>query len=75
MMIQVGEASPSHRENAVAESHVRHDEFIDVPAEVYRENGVLMIGLYAREGGIQWEYSLAEFVQAIGLAIAIVEPK
>lgn len=75
MTIEIGATSPPHRETGVAEFHVRHDGFIDVPAEVYCENGVLMIGLYAREAGIQWEYSLAEFVEAIGRAMVIVEAK
>jgi hypothetical protein len=72
MTIQVGEASPPHRDAAVAEFHVRHDACVDIPAEVYRDNGRLMIALYAREGGIQWEYPLSEFLEAIGKGIGIV---
>lgn len=71
-MIQVGEASPPHRERMVAEFHVVHDGLVDVPAEVYEENGKLMIAIYSREGGSPWEFALADFVEAVGKAIAVL---
>ena len=72
MTIQVGEASPPHRDQMVAEFHVAHDGYIDVPAEVYEHDGRLMIALYSREGGDPWEFPLSEFLQAIGQAIAVI---
>lgn len=73
MIIQVGEASPPHRERMVAEFHVAHDGYIDVPAEVYEDDeGRLMIALYSKEGGNPWEFPLPDFIAAIGQAIAIV---
>jgi hypothetical protein len=72
MMIQVGEASPPHRERMVAEFHVAHDGYIDIPAEVYEHEGKLMIAIYSREGGNPWEFPLADFIQAIGQAIAVL---
>jgi len=56
----------------VAEFHVSHDGFVDVPAEVYEDGGKLMIAIYSREGGNPWEFPLADFVEAIGQAIAVL---
>lgn len=72
MTIQVGEASPPHRESVVAEFHVRQGDDVDIPAEIYRSEGRLMIALYAREGGISWEFSVAEFIEATGKGISIL---
>jgi hypothetical protein len=73
MMIQVGEASPPHRERMVAEFHVAHDGFIDVPAEVCEnDEGRLTIALYSKERGSPREFPLFDFIAAIGQAIAIV---
>ena len=73
MPIQVGEASPPHRDERVAEFHVFHDGFVGVPAEIFRLNGRLMIAIYSREGREPWEFSLAEFVEAIGRGISILD--
>jgi hypothetical protein len=72
MGIQVGEASPPHRESVVAEFHVREGDFVNIPAEVYRDGEQLMIALFAREGGVSWEFRLADFLEALGRGIAIV---
>jgi hypothetical protein len=72
MIIQVGEASSPHRERMVAEFHVAHDGYIDIPAEVYEHEGKLMIAIYSREGGNPWEFPLADFIGAIGQAIAVL---
>lgn len=72
MPIHVGEASPPHREKMVAEFHVAHNDVIDVPAEVYEDDGKLMIAIYSREGGHPWEFPLADFIEAIGKAIAVL---
>lgn len=74
MSIHVGVAYPPHREEAVAEFHVKHDDVVDIPAEIFRQDGRLMIGLYARTGGLAWEYSLSDFLGAIASGIAIIEP-
>jgi hypothetical protein len=31
-----------------------------------------MIALFAREGGVSWEFRLADFLEALGRGIAIV---
>lgn len=72
MPIHVGEAGPPHREKVVAEFHVTHEGVIDIPAEVYDEDGKLMIAIYSREGGQPWDFPLADFIEAIGKAIAIL---
>jgi hypothetical protein len=73
MSIHVGEASPPHREHMVAEFHVAHEGMIDIPAEVFEDDGGrLMIALYSKKGGDPWEFPLADFVQAIGSAMAIL---
>jgi len=72
MPIHVGEASPPHRETVVAEFHVDEGGVIDVPAEVYEDDGKLMIAIYSREGGNPWEFPLSDFVEAIGQAIAVL---
>jgi hypothetical protein len=70
--IHVGIAYPPHREDGVAEFHVRHDDAIDIPAEIFQQDGRLMIGLYSRTGGLAWEYALSDFLAAIASGMEIV---
>ena len=72
MTIQVGAAGPPHREGTVAEFHIVHDGFVDVPAELFRVDGRMMIAIYSREGGPPWEFHLSEFLEAVGKGIAIL---
>jgi hypothetical protein len=71
--IHVGIAYPPHREEGVAEFHVEHDGIIDIPAEIFRSNGRLMIGLYSRNDGLAWEYSLSDFLAAIAAGIGTLQ--
>lgn len=73
MTIHVGIAYPPHRDEGVAEFHVTHDGTIDVPAEIFRDSGRLMIGLYSRADGLAWEYPLSDFLAAIASGIGILE--
>ncbi|HMK97647.1 MAG TPA: hypothetical protein VK425_08895 [Acidimicrobiales bacterium] len=73
MTIHVGHASPPHRDSTVAEFHVAHDGFVDIPAEIYRSEGQLMIAIYSRAGGDPWEFPLGDFIEAIGKGIAILD--
>jgi len=50
MTIHVGEASPPHREKMVAEFHVAHDGVMDIPAEIYDDDGKLMIAVRRGRG-------------------------
>jgi hypothetical protein len=73
MKIEVDLAAPPHRDSIVAEFHVTHGKYTDIPAEVYLENGILMIAIYSAQGGIAWEYSVSEFVKAIANGMSILE--
>jgi hypothetical protein len=62
---EIFRAFPPDREGAVAELTVRHDGVVDIPAEIYQENGELKITLFEREGGPAWVYPLDEWVEAV----------
>jgi len=63
--IEIFKAFPPDRESTVVELNVRHDGAVDVPAEIYRENGERMIAIFGREGGAAWVYPLDEWVAAL----------
>jgi len=71
--IKVNIAYPPHRDAAVAEFHVARDGKIDIPAELFRSDGHLMIALYSRESGIAWEYRVSDLLAAIALGIEVLE--
>ena len=56
----------------VAEFHVINDGFVDVPAELFRAKGQVMIALYPRAGGNPWEFPLADFLRAVGEGLAVL---
>jgi hypothetical protein len=72
MSIHVGIAYPPHREEGVAEFHVLREGTMDIPAELFRDQGRLMIGLYSRTEGIAWEYPLSDFLAAIASGIEVL---
>jgi hypothetical protein len=69
LTFEVFKAFPPDRETAVAELNFRHDGFVDVPAEVFWENGEMRITIFGREGGAAWEYSLREWTEAVQRAM------
>jgi hypothetical protein len=69
MRFEIFKAFPPNRESAVVELNVRHDGQVDIPAEIYREDGELRITLFQREGGAAWQYPLNEWVAGIAKAI------
>ena len=71
--IHVGIAYPPHRDEGIAEFHVAHDDSIDVPAEIFRADGRLMIALYSRTDGIAWEYELSDFLSAIAAGMRVLD--
>ena len=71
--IEVGRTSPPHRTESVAEFHVLHDGVVDIPAELYRDQGVLRIALYGKSGGESWNYPLSDFLAAIGSGIRVLD--
>ena len=48
---------------------------IDVPAEIFRKEGRLTIGLYSRAEGLAWEHPLSDFLAAMGTGIGILEDR
>lgn len=72
MTFEIFKAFPPDRQTAVAELNVRHDGFVDIPAEVYRDQGELRITLFGREGGVAWQYPLNEWLEAIKQAIEVL---
>lgn len=73
MTIHVGIAYPPHRNEGIAEFHVAHDGVVDIPAEIFRAGGHLMIALYSRADGIAWEYRVSDFLTAIASGIEVLE--
>jgi hypothetical protein len=71
--IDVGVAFPPHREERVAEFQVVRGDVVDIPAELYRSSGQLMIALYSKSDGIAWEYRVSDFLSAIASGIDILE--
>lgn len=70
MKIDVGIAGPPHRDTAVAELRCTVDDGITIPAEVFVEHGRTMIAFFRRSGGVEWEFEVAEILQAIGSAMS-----
>jgi len=62
---EIFKAFPPDRESAVAELNVRHGGFVDIPAEIYWDEGELRITLFSPKGGAAWEYPLRELLEAI----------
>jgi len=74
MTIDVGVATPPHREEAVAELRIHHESGgLSIPAEIFREHGKLMIAIYRPNGGIAWEFRIADFLIALGRGVEIME--
>jgi len=69
-MFDISLASPPNREELVAEILLRSEASVDQPAEVFRSDGRVMLALYPRGDGDPWEFPLADFVEAIGRAMA-----
>jgi hypothetical protein len=72
--IHVGLAGPPHRDQPVAEFHVRRGGTIEIPAELFRVGDRTWIALYSRAEGVAWEYPLDEFTQAIAEGIQLLAP-
>ena len=65
MIFKIFKAFPPDRESAVVELNVWHDGMVDVPAEIYREDGERMIAIFGRGGGAAWVYPLDEWLEAL----------
>jgi hypothetical protein len=73
MGFQIFVAYPPDREGRVAQVHVPHDGAVDIPVEMYDEDGERKITIFARTGGVAWEYPLDDFLAAIEAAITALD--
>jgi hypothetical protein len=65
MTLEIFKAFPPDSEGPVAQISVHHDGVVDIPAEIRRDNGELRITMFAREGGVAWDYPLADFLAVV----------
>ena len=70
--LQIFVVYPPDREGRVAQLCVQRAGKLDIPAEVFRQDGQTMITLFSRDDGPAWTYPLAEFGAALDAARAIV---
>jgi hypothetical protein len=70
--IEIFKTFPPDRESAVVELSISHDGFVDILAEIYRENGQRIIAVFGRPGGTAWVYSLDEWVEALRNAAEVL---
>jgi hypothetical protein len=72
MKFEIFKAFPPDRDDPIVELNVRHDGVVDIPAEISRESGELRITLFAREGGVPWDYPLDAFIEAVQRAVEVL---
>ena len=65
---------PPDSESPAAQLTVRHDDVVDIPAEVSRSNGVLTLTIFKPEGGVAWTYSVDDWSEAVRRAADAMEP-
>jgi len=70
---EIFKAFPPDDEEPVAQLHHSRDGRVDIPAEIHLANGELRITLFSRDAGPAWDYSVAEFSDAITRAIRAME--
>jgi len=69
MEFQIAETYPPDRESQQPELCIyHHDGGVDIPALLYREDDELKIELFARSGGVEWTFPVAEFMSTIARA-------
>jgi hypothetical protein len=74
MTIEVGLATPPHRDASVAEMRIhREGGGISLPGEIYLDEGQLKVAIYAPEGSIAWEFCISDLLVAIGKGIKLLE--
>ena len=65
MTFEIFKAFPPDRESSVVELSFKHDGFVEVPAEIYDQNGTRVIAIFGREGGLPWIYPFDDWVAAL----------
>jgi hypothetical protein len=69
-LFEIWITSPPHRDGLVAELQIFHGSTVDQPLEIFRKDGVLMIGLYLGGRTEPIELPLSEFLDVIAKASA-----
>lgn len=73
-LIRVSIASPPNRDGRLAELSTHpDDESVHQFAEIFREDGRLMIGLYRDRSDDPLKLPLGEFLEAVGRGVARLE--
>jgi hypothetical protein len=72
LTFKISKAFPPDRDDAVAELLAFHDDGVDAPANIYRQNGELRITIFGAKGDVAWEYPLDEWTEAIQRAIDVL---
>lgn len=70
MVLEIFKVFPPDRDGPVAQITVSHDGVLDIPAEIRRYDGELRIAMFAREGGVAWDYPLADFLAVLHKGVA-----
>jgi hypothetical protein len=66
-------AYPPDREGRVVQLTITQGNEMDIPAEIFREGGQLMITLFSRGDTTGRTYPVTEFVDAVEAAVAAVD--
>lgn len=74
MSFRIFKIYPPDLESAVAQLTVLHGDIMDIPAEVFRVDGELMIRIFPRGGGEVWQYPLNKWLGAIQHAVEVLGP-
>ena len=69
-LFEIWLTSPPHREGLVAELQIDRGSTVDQFFEIFRKDGVLMIGIYLRDTPEPDELPLDDFLDTIAKAVA-----
>jgi hypothetical protein len=56
----------------VAQFRVYEGDVVNVAAELYLQDGKASLALYPKVGGEPWEFTVADFVEAIGKGLRVL---
>jgi hypothetical protein len=62
--INLFKAFPPDRDGPTVQFMIFRDGGVDVPADVSRDQGKVMLRIYCTSGAVDWEYDLSEFLLA-----------
>ena len=73
MRFEFFKAFPPDRDSAVVEISEKDGDALRVPLEISRTDGELRVAIYDTQGGVAWEYSALQLLEAIQYGIAILQ--